>query len=217
MLNPDNFAAALHAYFCKSSKLKLILQSIRDWGRDCWCDSGCDNTCKKRYEWKLGKLPYGYDHKYTYSNLGYNLKITDMQAAIGLAQLKKLGNFIKVRRDNFKYLKNRLQSLSKFLLLPQPTKYSNPSWFGFPITVKKGINRNLLVKYLEKEGVGTRLLFAGNITKQPYLTFYEHRVYKKLEISNIIMNQTFWLGVHPSLNNKHLDKVALLLTQYFEK
>ena len=203
--------------FCKSSKLKMILQSIRDWGRDCWCDAGCDNTCKKRYDWKLGNLPYGYDHKYTYSNLGYNLKITDMQAAIGLAQLNKLDFFIRKRRENFDYLKRSIKCLNKFLILPKATKNSNPSWFGFPITLNKGIDRNKVVKYLEENGVGTRLLFAGNITKQPYLKKYKYKVHKTLKISDIIMERTFWIGVHPSLKKENINKICLLLIKYFEK
>ena len=166
------------AVFTNNDELRLIAESFRDWGRDCYCPSGKDNTCNKRYCWKLGNLPEGYDHKYTYSHLGYNLKITDMQAACGLAQLEKAPAFIQKRKDNFKFLKERLKSCEEFLILPQVTENSDPSWFGFPITLRdtSDVTRNDLVKYLDQEKVGTRLLFAGNLTRQPYMIGRAFRV-----------------------------------------
>ena len=166
------------AVFTNNSKLRSIAESFRDWGRDCYCPPGKDNTCNKRYCWKLGTLPEGYDHKYTYSHLGYNLKITDMQAACGLAQLEKAPAFIQKRKDNFKFLKERLKSCEELLILPQVTENSDPSWFGFPITLREnsGVARNDLVNYLDQEKVGTRLLFAGNLTRQPYMIGRAFRV-----------------------------------------
>jgi CDP-6-deoxy-D-xylo-4-hexulose-3-dehydrase len=203
--------------FTQSSILKKIIQSIRDWGRDCWCDTGCDNTCKKRFKWKLGKLPYGYDHKYTYSNLGYNLKITDMQAAIGLAQCQKINEFIKTRRKNFFILKNLLSDLSKYFILPKETRRSKPSWFGFPITIKKSskINREHLLEFLEKNNVGTRLLFGGNITHQPYMLNKQYRVSGSLRISDIIMQQSFWIGLYPGLKKQNLEYISKVFHEYF--
>tara|TARA_B110000977_G_scaffold135974_1_gene172918 strand:- start:7667 stop:8989 length:1323 start_codon:yes stop_codon:yes gene_type:complete len=195
------------AVFTNNSKLRSIAESFRDWGRDCYCPPGKDNTCNKRYCWKLGTLPEGYDHKYTYSHLGYNLKITDMQAACGLAQLEKAPAFIQKRKDNFKFLKERLKSCEELLILPQVTENSDPSWFGFPITLREnsGVARNDLVNYLDQEKVGTRLLFAGNLTRQPYMIGRAFRVSGDLNNSDVIMNNTFWIGLQPALTEEMLD------------
>ncbi len=195
------------AVFTNNDELRLIAESFRDWGRDCYCPPGKDNTCNKRYCWKLGNLPVGYDHKYTYSHLGYNLKITDMQAACGLAQLEKAPAFIQKRKDNFKFLKERLKSCEELLILPQVTENSDPSWFGFPITLREnsGVARNDLVNYLDQEKVGTRLLFAGNLTRQPYMIGRAFRVAGNLNNSDIIMNNTFWIGLQPALTEEMLD------------
>ena len=190
-----------------SPLLKKIVESFRDWGRDCWCAPGNDNTCGKRFDWQLGDLPHGYDHKYIYSHVGYNLKLTDMQAAIGLAQLEKLEKFIQQRKDNFQFLKNNLQSLSDFLALPEPTENSDPSWFGFPIRVKKKspLSRNKLVKNLNANNIGTRLLFGGNLTKQPFYKNINSRTHGKLENTNTVMENVFWLGLHPALKREMLE------------
>ena len=195
------------AVFTNNDELKLIAESFRDWGRDCYCPPGKDNTCNKRFCWKLGNLPEGYDHKYTYSHLGYNLKITDMQAACGLAQLEKAPAFIQKRKDNFKFLKERLKSCEEFLILPQVTENSDPSWFGFPITLRdtSDVTRNDLVKYLDQEKVGTRLLFAGNLTRQPYMIGRAFRVSGDLNNSDVVMNNTFWIGLQPALTEEMLD------------
>lgn len=190
-----------------SPLLKKIVESFRDWGRDCWCAPGNDNTCGKRFDWQLGDLPHGYDHKYIYSHVGYNLKLTDMQAAIGLAQLEKLEKFIQQRKDNFQFLKNNLQSLSDFLALPEPTENSDPSWFGFPIRVKKKspFSRNKLVKNLNANNIGTRLLFGGNLMKQPFYKNINSRTHGKLENTNTVMENVFWLGLHPALKREMLE------------
>jgi len=195
------------AVFTNNTELKKIIESYRDWGRDCYCAPGCDNTCGKRFGWQLGSLPAGYDHKYTYSHLGYNLKITDMQAACALAQLDKLEGFIQARKDNFAYLTERLQSCTEFLILPEATENSSPSWFGFPITIRpdSGISRVDVLKYLDEHRVGTRLLFAGNLTRQPYMDGQVYRVSGELTNTDLIMNNTFWIGVHPGLNKEMLD------------
>lgn len=205
------------AVFMNSSELKSIAESYRDWGRDCYCGPGCDNTCGCRFEQKHGDLPYGYDHKYVYSHLGYNLKITDMQAACGLAQLDKLDFFIARRRENFSYLKEKLQTLSDFIHLPVATENSNPSWFGFPITLKDncGSNRVDLLKFLDNHKIGTRLLFAGNLTKQPYFEDIEYRVVGTLTHTDKTMNDTFWVGVQPALTNDHLDFVVEKMEEFF--
>jgi CDP-6-deoxy-D-xylo-4-hexulose-3-dehydrase len=198
------------AVLTSSPVLKRAAESIRDWGRDCWCPPGKDNTCQKRYNWSLGTLPKGYDHKYTYSHIGYNLKVSDMQAAIGVSQLKKLPGFINKRKENFAYLKSKLAQYERELLLPRATPGSDPSWFGFPITVKREstVSRNELVKFLETNKIGTRLLFAGNLLKQPAYQNVNHRVVDSLENTDTIMNDTFWLGVYPALEKEHLDYVA---------
>ncbi|WP_287877640.1 lipopolysaccharide biosynthesis protein RfbH [Aquitalea sp.] len=195
------------AVFTNNTELKKIIESFRDWGRDCYCAPGCDNTCGKRFGWQLGSLPAGYDHKYTYSHLGYNLKITDMQAACALAQLDKVENFIQARKDNFRYLSNALQSCSEFLILPEATENSDPSWFGFPITIRpeSGISRVDVLQYLDQHRVGTRLLFAGNLTRQPYMDGQQYRVSGELTNTDLVMNNTFWIGVHPALTQDMLD------------
>jgi CDP-6-deoxy-D-xylo-4-hexulose-3-dehydrase len=198
------------AVFTNNAELKLIAESFRDWGRDCYCPPGKDNTCNKRFCWKLGNLPEGYDHKYTYSHLGYNLKITDMQAACALAQLDRLDEFIATRRANFTYLKDRLQSCIDFLHLPEAAPKTNPSWFGFPLVVKEasGIKRGDLINFLDQNKIATRLLFAGNLTKQPYMIGRNFRVSGELTNTDIVMNQTFWLGVFPGLGESQLDYIA---------
>lgn len=198
------------AVFTNNHELIQIAESIRDWGRDCYCPPGKDNTCGKRFCRKLGELPFGFDHKYTYSHLGYNLKITDMQAACGLAQIEKLDSFIKARINNFNYLHNKLQSCSDFLILPTATEDSTPSWFGFLITIKPeaNINRLDLISYLEQNKIGTRLLFAGNLTKQPYMENRTYKVVGDLTNTNIVMNQSFWIGLHPSLTKEMIDYVV---------
>jgi CDP-4-dehydro-6-deoxyglucose reductase, E1 len=188
----------------------LAAESFRDWGRDCWCPPGKDNTCKKRYDWQLGDLPKGYDHKYIYSHVGYNLKVSDMQAAIGCSQLKKLPGFIEKRRANFEYLMTKLQGLDDVLELPRSAPDSKPSWFGFAITLKPNakVTRNELVKKLESEKIGTRLLFGGNLLKQPAYREINKRVIGDLKNTDRIMNDTFWVGVWPALEHEHLDYIA---------
>ncbi|MBX9867969.1 MAG: lipopolysaccharide biosynthesis protein RfbH [Burkholderiales bacterium] len=204
------------AVFTNNDELKVIAESFRDWGRDCYCQPGCDNTCGKRYCQQLGKLPFGYDHKYTYSHLGYNLKITDMQAACGLAQLERLDGFVEKRRENFDYLKNKLQDCAQFLILPEATENSEPSWFGFPITIKEttGFSRADLLNYLDDNKIGTRLLFAGNVTKQPYMQGRTYRTIGELTNSDRIMNQTFWVGIYPGLTEEMLDYTAEIISQF---
>ena len=206
------------AVFTNRGKLRLLVESFRDWGRDCYCDPGKENTCGKRFAWQLGNLPKGYDHKYTYSHLGYNLKITDIQAACGLAQLKRVDEFIQKRRENFDYLTSKLLSLENFLILPQATANSNPSWFGYPITLKDttNINREHLLEYLDQHKIGTRLLFAGNVTKQPYFKGRVHRVSGDLGSTDKVMNRTFWIGVYPGLSQEMLDYVVKQLEAYLQ-
>jgi CDP-6-deoxy-D-xylo-4-hexulose-3-dehydrase len=198
------------AVFTNNSELKLIAESFRDWGRDCYCPPGKDNTCDKRFCWKLGDLPQGYDHKYTYSHLGYNLKISDMQAACALAQLDRVDEFIAARKANYAYLKNRLKTCEEFLHLPEATENADPSWFGFPVVLKEssGIKRVDLLSYLDENKIGTRLLFAGNLIRQPYMLGRNYRVSGDLTNTDIVMNQTFWLGVYPGLTSEHLDFVV---------
>ena len=205
------------AVFTNNSELITIAESFRDWGRDCYCDPGCDNTCGKRFSQKLGSLPQGYDHKYTYSHLGYNLKISDMQAACGLAQLKRLPGFIKKRNSNFNYLLKRMSTLTDFLDFTEPTKNSKPSWFGFPITMKESsiFRRIDLLNYLNQNKVGTRLLFAGNLTKQPSMLGSEYRVVGELPYTNITMNQTFWVGIYPALGVEELNYIAEKIEEFF--
>jgi len=198
------------AVFTNNLELKIIAESFRDWGRDCYCTPGVDNTCGKRFCWKLGDLPHGYDHKYTYSHLGYNLKITDMQAACGLAQLSKVEQFINRRRSNFSYLKNRLKNCEDYLQLPIATSNSIPSWFGFPITLKDNspASRLDLVSYLDQFKIGSRLLFGGNLIRQPYLKGENFRVSGELTNTDLIMRNTFWLGIQPALTEEMLNFVG---------
>ena len=205
------------AVFTQDAQLKQILESFRDWGRDCWCAPGCDNTCGKRFNWTMGDLPTGYDHKYTYSHVGYNLKITDMQAALGVAQLDRLDDFIARRRANFEYLRHALAPLSHVLTLPEATPGAAPSWFGFPVTLttEAPCQRVDLLRYLDQQKIGTRLLFAGNLTRQPYFQGKAHRISGTLTGADLIMENTFWLGVYPGLGTEHLDFVADKLLQFF--
>ncbi len=205
------------AVFTRSPELRRIAESFRDWGRDCYCPPGKDNTCGKRFCWKLGSLPEGYDHKYTYSHLGYNLKISDMQAACALAQMDRLEGFIATRRANFTWLRERLESCAEFFHLPEATPRSNPSWFGFPLVLKEsaGVRRVDLINYLEENRIATRLLFAGNLTRQPYMQGRNYRVSGDLTNTDIVMNQTFWLGVFPGLTPDHLEYMAGRIEEFF--
>ena len=204
------------AVFTKHAELKNIAESFRDWGRDCYCAPGKDNSCGKRFCWKLGDLPLGYDHKYTYSHLGYNLKITDMQAACGLAQLEKAPQFIQARKENFAFLKARLKECEKFVSLPEATEHSDPSWFGFPMTLKENcpVTRLDLLTYLDQNKIGTRLLFAGNLTRQPYMSGTNYRISGNLSNTDIVMSNTFWIGVQPALTREMLDFAASKIEGY---
>jgi CDP-6-deoxy-D-xylo-4-hexulose-3-dehydrase len=197
------------AVLIKKVALKRVVESFRDWGRDCWCAPGCDNTCLKRFEWKLGELPEGYDHKYTYSHIGYNLKSGDIQAAIGLAQLDRLPSFIELRRRNWNYLNEGLADLSEHLLLPRATEHSDPSWFGFAVTVQNSSpkSRNEIVQALNERKIATRLLFGGNLLRQPAFIGTPRRVHGELTNTDIVMNDTFWIGVWPGLTIPMLDYV----------
>jgi CDP-6-deoxy-D-xylo-4-hexulose-3-dehydrase len=205
------------AIFTNSIKLARIAESFRDWGRDCYCEPGKDNTCNKRFSWQLGDLPFGYDHKYTYSHLGYNMKITDMQAACGLAQLESLDQFIFKRKENFNFLYKNLKDLQELLILPQAEKNSDPSWFGFPISLKTNIkfNRSDLIKYLNNNKIGTRLLFGGNLIKQPYMKNVKFKVHGELKNTNFIMENTFWIGLYPGLSQEHLEYSASKIKNFF--
>jgi CDP-6-deoxy-D-xylo-4-hexulose-3-dehydrase len=198
------------AVFTNHPRLKQIAESFRDWGRDCFCPPGRDNTCGKRFGWQLGDLPEGYDHKYTYSHLGHNLKITDMQAACGLAQLDKATHFIQRRKENFAFLKERLPSCEEFLILPEATPNSDPSWFGFPLTLRSEVRiaRVDLMRHLDQHKIGTRLLFAGNLTRQPYFQGLRYRVAGELANTDRVMEDTFWIGVYPGLSDDMLDYTA---------
>jgi CDP-6-deoxy-D-xylo-4-hexulose-3-dehydrase len=190
--------------------LLRLIESYRDWGRDCWCAPGCDNTCKRRFDWKLGGLPHGYDHKYTYSQIGYNLKTSDMQAAVGVSQLDKLEGFIVARKKNFARLKERLSPLQETYLLPEPTPGSDPSWFGFPIAVKpeSGRTRDAIIEFLDQRRIGTRLLFGGNLTRQPAYEHVKYRVAGDLANTDYVMNNVFWVGVYPGLNDSMIDYIV---------
>ena len=207
------------AVLTSNPTLKKAAESMRDWGRDCWCPPGKDNTCGKRFDKKLGDLPKGYDHKYIYSHIGYNLKVTDMQAALGLSQLKKLNSFIKKRNDNFEYLKSKILNLSDVLILPEATEGCEASWFGFNISVRENSNvtKQELVEFLEENKIATRQLFAGNLLKQPLYRESEYRVIGELKNTDFIMNSTFWVGIWPGLDTEHLDYIAMKLKEKLQK
>ena len=205
------------AVFTNNTELKKIAESMRDWGRDCYCGPGKDNTCGKRFCQQLGSLPQGYDHKYTYSHLGYNLKITDMQAACALAQLDRLDDFVAARQANFQHLHARLQRCADFMLLPEATPRSDPSWFGFPLTLKPeaGVQRVDLLNYMDQHRIGTRLLFAGNLVRQPYMQGRHYRISGELTRTDVVMHNTFWLGVYPGLGTDQLDFMVDRLEEFF--
>jgi CDP-6-deoxy-D-xylo-4-hexulose-3-dehydrase len=199
--------------------LQVLVDSFRDWGRDCWCEPGVDNTCGKRFDWQLGTLPCGYDHKYTYSHVGYNLKATDMQAALGVSQIAKLPEFIDRRKENFAYLKAALKPMEEWLVLPEATPNSDPSWFGFPIGVKEDapFKRDELTRALEANKIGTRLLFAGNLLRQPAYEGWEYRVVGEMTGSDYVMNQVFWIGVFPGLTHPMLDHVVKTIVEFVQQ
>jgi CDP-6-deoxy-D-xylo-4-hexulose-3-dehydrase len=205
------------AVFVNSPLIKKQVESFRDWGRDCYCATGHDNTCKKRFDWQLGDLPKGYDHKYIYSHIGYNLKATDIQAALGISQFKKLDSFVEARKRNFQFLKENLRSLGDFIM-PEATNGSDPSWFGFPLTIRpdSGLQRSQLLRYLDDKKIGTRLLFGGNLLKQPAYKNIEARVIGDLKNTNLIMNNTFWLGVYPGLTDEMLNYVCEVIHDFTE-
>lgn len=207
------------AIFTNNMRLKRIAESFRDWGRDCYCEPGKDNTCNKRFEWKLGDLPFGYDHKYTYSHMGYNLKITDMQAACGLAQLNKLKLFINKRKENFNFLYSLLKEFEDYFILPEATTNSEPSWFGFPLTVRDCnlVNRESFLKFLNEKKIGTRLLFAGNLTKQPYMKNIKYKIIDNLNVADKIMKDTFWIGVFPGLHKDHFQYIYEAFKVFLKK
>ena len=206
------------AVFTNNDELKAIAESFRDWGRDCYCLPGKDNTCNKRFDWQFGDLPHGYDHKYTYSHIGYNLKISDMQAACGLAQLKKVESFIEARKSNFAFLKAELAGLEDRIMLPEATPNSDPSWFGFPITItrKSPISRFELIQKLDEVRIGTRLLFAGNLVRQPSMANQTYRVAAGLDVTDQVMRDTFWVGIHPALSEEMLSYMASVIRQNLE-
>ena len=206
------------AVFVKSPLVKKQVESFRDWGRDCYCETGQDDTCAKRFGWKLGDLPEGYDHKYTYSHIGYNLKATDMQAALGLTQLQKLDGFIAARNKNFNYLYSRLSGVEG-LIMPKATEHSEPSWFGFPITLdpKHPVNREELLRFLDSKKIGTRLMFAGNVLKQPAYKNVDFRVVGDLTNTDIVMMRTFWVGVYPGLTEPMLDYIVENIVEFMGK
>ncbi len=206
------------AVLTNDPKLKIIVQSLRDWGRDCWCDPGKDNTCQRRYEQQLGDLPHGFDHKYTYSHIGYNLKATDMQAAVGLAQLDKLPGFIESRHKNFQTLYQGFKSMEEFFILPEPTANSQPSWFGFPLAVRNEapFTRNSLIKYLDQKKIATRLIFGCNLTRQPAYENCTYRIAGDLSNSDFVMNQAFWLGVYPGLTDQMLNYIINTVDNFNE-
>lgn len=204
------------AVFTDRPLLRRAMESMRDWGRDCYCPPGKDNTCKRRFEWQLGELPVGYDHKYIYSHAGYNLKITDMQAAVGLAQMDRLNGFIEARRRNFHQLSEGLAPLENMLVLPKATPGSDPSWFGYPITLQPGLNfsREDLLIYLNQHNIGTRLVFAGNLLRQPFMLGRPHRVVGGMENSDRVMCDSFWIGVYPGINDAGIGYVVDTITAF---
>ena len=204
------------AVFTNNPTLKKIIESFRDWGRDCFCPTGKNNTCGKRFCWQLGELPFGYDHKFIYSHVGYNLKISDMQAAVGLSQLQKLTSFIETRKKNFTWLYKRLQTVKEFFILPEATQDSEPSWFGFPLTIRENapFHKNELTQFLSENGVDTRPIFAGNMTKQPYFQNLKYRKNEELKNADLIMNNSFWIGVYPGLDEKMMEYVAKTIEKF---
>ena len=204
------------AVLTSDTRLKKIVESFRDWGRDCWCAPGVDNTCNKRFGWQLGDLPFGYDHKYTYSHVGYNLKMTDMQAAVGCAQLDKLPEFIAKRRQNFDFLYQQLKNLQDVLILPEATPNSEPSWFGFLLSVKEDapFTRNALVQHLEEKRIGTRLLFGGNLSRQPLYEGLNYRVVGELTNTDRIMQSAFWVGLFPGLTEEMLSYTVSQIREF---
>jgi CDP-6-deoxy-D-xylo-4-hexulose-3-dehydrase len=207
------------AVITNSTKLKLSIDSFRDWGRDCWCKSGHDNTCNKRFEWQLGELPYGYDHKFTYSNIGYNLKATDLQASIGYAQMEKLPNFIDLRKKNWNTINKFITTKQDYFIPHTPTINSDPSWFGYAITVKdnKKFNRDSLIKYLNENRIATRLMFGGNLIKQPAYKDKNYRVVGQIPNADVVMNSTFWIGVYPGLSENMINYVIEKIETFLEE
>jgi len=206
------------AVLVNNRRLQTAAKSFRDWGRDCYCETGCDNTCNKRFDWKLGDLPKGYDHKYIYSHIGFNLKVTDTQAAIGLSQLSKVDNFVSKRRENHKLLYELFKPLEEFFILPEATENSSPSWFGFMLTIRdsKKIDRNKIVAFLENNKIGTRLFFGGNMTKQPAYIKIDKRIVGSIDNSDKVMNDSFWIGVWPGLNKDHLEFIFSIIKSYLK-
>jgi CDP-6-deoxy-D-xylo-4-hexulose-3-dehydrase len=204
------------AVFTSDPVLRRAAEAFRDWGRDCYCDPGKENTCKRRFDWQLGDLPHGYDHKYIYSHMGFNMKITDMQAAVGVSQLTHLDEFIAARRRNFSRLKTGLADLEEFFVMPEPTPGSEPSWFGFLLTVRENspFDRNAIVRHLDAHKIGTRLLFGGNLIRQPYMKGRQYRVHGTLENSDRVVDKTFWIGVFPGIGEPEVEYVLDVIHRF---